>query len=117
MMLSVHEKHRDGIVVVMAPHQIVWLSSGAAAKQLGITTRTLYRMISEDHVPAYRFGRVIRLKQEDVDAFIEASRISEGELKHLYPAPESPAYKDPADGGSAGDTGGAGDGSDSIDFG
>jgi hypothetical protein len=28
---------------------------------------------------------VIRLKQEDVDVFIESSRITPGTLEHLYP--------------------------------
>ncbi|MCO8129046.1 helix-turn-helix domain-containing protein [Acidimicrobiia bacterium EGI L10123] len=34
---------------------------------------------------AYRFGRVIRIKQSDVDAFIEGARIEPGSLEHLYP--------------------------------
>ena len=34
---------------------------------------------------AYKFGRVIRLQQTEVDAFIAASRISPGSLEHLYP--------------------------------
>ena len=56
-----------------------------AAKHLGITPRTLYRFIDEGQIPGYRFGRVIRLKQQDVDAFIESSRIAPGTLEHLYP--------------------------------
>ena len=51
--------------------ETVWLSSGQAAKHLGITPRTLYRLIDEGRVPGYRFGRVIRLKQCDVDRFID----------------------------------------------
>lgn len=68
--------------------EIVWLSTQDAAKRLGITPRTLYRFIDQGELPAYRLGRVIRLKQEDVDRFIEASRIEPGSLEHLYP--ESP---------------------------
>ena len=64
---------------------IEWLSTAEAAKFLGITPRTLYRFIDEGQIPGYRFGRVIRLKQEDVDVFIEASRIAPGTLEHLYP--------------------------------
>ncbi|MCU1353195.1 MAG: DNA-binding protein, partial [Acidimicrobiales bacterium] len=52
---------------------------------LGITPRTLYRFIDEGQIPGYRFGRVIRLKQSDVDDFIEHSRIEPGTLEHLYP--------------------------------
>lgn len=67
-------------------NQIQWLSTGDAAKYLGITTRTLYRFIDEGHLAGYRFGRVIRLKQTDVDQFIESNRIAKGDLKNLYPA-------------------------------
>lgn len=54
-----------------------------AAGYLGITTRTLYAFIDEGQVPAYTFGRVIRLKRPDLDAFIEASRVEPGTLGHL----------------------------------
>jgi excisionase family DNA binding protein len=71
----------------MASDQIVWLSTAAAAKRLGITSRTLYRLIDQGEIPAYRFGRVIRLKHDAVDAFIDRSRIEPGTLDHLYPEP------------------------------
>jgi excisionase family DNA binding protein len=67
--------------------EITWLSTAAAAKRLGITSRTLYRFIDQGEIPAYRFGRVIRLKQDEVDAFIDRSRIEPGTLEHLYPEP------------------------------
>jgi excisionase family DNA binding protein len=65
-----------------------WLSTAEAADRLGITPRTLYRFLDTDQLAGYRFGRVIRLKTTDVDAFIEASRIKPGELEHLYPSPD-----------------------------
>lgn len=65
--------------------EITWLSTQDAARRLGITPRTLYRFIDLGELPAYRLGRVIRLKADDVDAFIEASRIVPGSLEHLYP--------------------------------
>ena len=67
------------------PEPIRWLSTAEAASRLGITPRTLYRFIDEGQVPAYRFGRVIRLKAHEVDAFIETCRIEPGSLEHLYP--------------------------------
>jgi excisionase family DNA binding protein len=66
---------------------IVWLSTADAALRLGITPRTLYRFIDEGQLPAYRFGRVIRLQQREVDEFIQRSRIQPGTLEHLYPEP------------------------------
>ena len=62
-----------------------WLSTAEAARRLGLTSRTLYRFIDDGRIPAYRFGRVIRLKQADVDAFIDASRIEPGTVEHLHP--------------------------------
>ena len=40
---------------------------------------------------AYKFGRVIRLQEDDVDAFIESSRIAPGSLEHLYPEVKGPS--------------------------
>lgn len=70
--------------------KITWLSSKEAAYRLGVTLRSLYRFIDEGSLPAYRFGRVIRLQQSEVDQFIEASRIVPGTLEHLYPEAKSP---------------------------
>ena len=61
------------------------MSTAEAAKRLGITPRTLYRFIDQGDIPAYRFGRVIRLREEEVDLFIESCRIEPGTLEHLYP--------------------------------
>ncbi len=68
----------------MAQEEISWLSTREAAGQLGITTRTLYRLIDSGQLPAYKFGRVIRLKESEVETFVEAARIVPGELEHLY---------------------------------
>lgn len=67
--------------------EIRWLSTAEAAKRLGITARTLYRFIDQGDIPAYRFGRVIRLKADEVDSFIDSCRIEPGTLEHLYPEP------------------------------
>lgn len=90
-----HEADHDGASAQAGPTpraDIIWLSTGDAAKRLGVTTRTLYRFIDEGQLPAYRFGRVIRLKQDEVDSFIDDCRIEPGTLEHLYP--EAVATKD-----------------------
>ncbi len=75
----------EGVTMSDMSTPIQWLSTAEAAKYLGITPRTLYRFIDEGQIAGYRFGRVIRLKQDDVDRFIDASRIEPGTLEHLYP--------------------------------
>lgn len=70
---------------VMANADGDWLSTKEAAAALGLTPRTLYRLIDEGQLPAYRFGRVIRLKQTEIDSFVSSSQIEPGSLEHLYP--------------------------------
>lgn len=82
-MLVSHES-REGNGVGVGT-EIRWLSTAQAARRLGVTPRTLYRFIDEGQVPAYKFGRVIRLKESEVDVFIERARITPGSLDHLYP--------------------------------
>jgi excisionase family DNA binding protein len=79
----------------MATSSIRWLSTKEASARLGITLRTLYRLIDEGQLPAYKFGRVIRLQENEVDDFIQASRVSPGNLSHLY-ADGSAASEDDA---------------------
>ena len=69
----------------MPEDDIRWMSTGEAARRLGVTVRTLYRLIDESELPAYKFGRVIRLQEGEVESFIKASRITPGDLEHLYP--------------------------------
>ena len=69
----------------MTAQDIQWLGTAEAARYLGITPRTLYRLIDEGQLAAYKFGRVIRLKQHEIDIFVEGSRIEPGSLEHLYP--------------------------------
>jgi len=80
----------DGSILSDGPgdavsEQIRWMSTKEAAEHLGVTLRSLYRFIDEGALPAFKFGRVIRLKADDVDAFIETCRIAPGSLEHLYP--------------------------------
>lgn len=77
---SVYRAH-----VVDGPPEPIWLGTQDAARQLGITPRTLYRLIDEGEIPAYKLGRVLRLRQADVEAFLESARVQPGDLEHLYP--------------------------------
>jgi excisionase family DNA binding protein len=78
--------------------RIQWLSTKEAAEHLGVTLRSLYRFIDEGTLPAYKFGRVIRLKEDDVDGFIDACRIPPGSLDHLYPELKGAAERHGAEG-------------------
>jgi len=53
------------------PERSDWMSTADAAHAIGVTPRALYRLIDEGRLPAYRFGRVIRLRRDDVERFGE----------------------------------------------
>lgn len=63
----------------------VWIGTAEACELLGVVPRTLYRCIDEGKLPAYRFGRVIRIREIDLFDFIEGCRIEPGTVSHLYP--------------------------------
>ncbi|WP_419909137.1 helix-turn-helix domain-containing protein [Candidatus Poriferisodalis sp.] len=90
------EPDDNGGTSQVAYEDITWLSTLKAADRMGITTRTLYRFIDRGDLPAYRFGRVIRLRLSDVDEFIEQCRVEPGSLEHLYPEarPDDPDEDD-----------------------
>jgi excisionase family DNA binding protein len=70
---------------------IRWLGTTEAAEFLGVVPRTLYRMIDEGLIPAYKMGRVIRLRADDLDDFLQTTRVQPGSLAHLYPDRIEPA--------------------------
>lgn len=48
-----------------------WVSQAEAAEYLGVTDRTLRRMIAAGDLPAYRLGkRLLRVDLADVDALL-----------------------------------------------
>ena len=50
-----------------------WMSTAEVAGLLGITLRTLYRLIDEGELPAYKMGRLIRLRAAEVEAYRRAT--------------------------------------------
>src|SRR4029453_4854091 len=65
---------RGSKVCAVNTDETEWLSTQEAARRLGITPRTLYRFIDHGELPAYRFGRGIRLRAHEVGDFIGRSR-------------------------------------------
>ncbi len=76
---------------------IEWLNTAETARRLGVTPRTLYRFIDDGQLPAYRFGRVIRLKETEVADFIERCRIVPGSLDAGDPDVDPASLEDAAD--------------------
>jgi len=60
-----------------------WLGTTDVAQQLGLTVRTVYRLINDGQLAAHRIGRVIRIRRDDLDAYMQGSRVPPGGLDHL----------------------------------
>ena len=69
--------------------EIEWLGSKEAARYLGITAPTLYRLANSGEVAGFKIGRVLRFRRSDLDAFLETARIQPGELTHLIQGAKS----------------------------
>lgn len=69
----------------MDDQEITWYGTVDAAKYLGVTQRTVYALIDRGELVAYKVGRVVRIRQSDLDTFLEANRVEPGSLAHLYP--------------------------------
>jgi excisionase family DNA binding protein len=51
----------------------LWFSTEEAAAVLGITLRELYRMIDSGRLRAYKIGRVVRIRRQDLEGLEGAS--------------------------------------------
>lgn len=83
-----------------------WVGTATAAEVLGVVPRTVYRFIDSGDLPAYKMGRVLRLRRSDLDTYLERFRVQPGDLSHLYPNAPDPAdpardQPDPGDDGSS----------------
>ena len=56
-----------------------WLDVLDVAGELGVGKMTVYRLLNAGTIPSYRFGRLFRVKPEDLDAYIRDSQVSQPE--------------------------------------
>jgi excisionase family DNA binding protein len=50
------------------------LTSKQVAERCSVSVMTVSRWVRDGRIPALRFGKTIRFRPEDVDAFIEQAR-------------------------------------------
>lgn len=60
-----------------------WLGTPQVAQELGLTPRTVYALVNRGELVAHRFGRVIRIRREDLDDYLDRSTVKPGSLDHL----------------------------------
>src|SRR4051794_37367442 len=73
-----------------------WMSTKDACGALGVTLRTLYRFIDVGDLPAYKMGRVIRLRRGEVQQFIARAKMQPGDIGAAHKYVEKGAYRRPA---------------------
>ena len=61
-----------------------WLGVGDVATRLGVVPKTVYRMIDNGSLTAFRIGRVIRIKESDLRSYEDSCEIQPGDLAHLH---------------------------------
>jgi excisionase family DNA binding protein len=66
-----------------------WLTLAEVADALGLHHRSVWKMARRGELPAERdqhaSGQPYRVRQRDLDAFLERSRVRSGELAYLVP--------------------------------
>jgi excisionase family DNA binding protein len=50
---------------------------------VGVVPRTVYRLINDGQLPGYRIGRVVRVRSDDLERYLDSARIVPGSLDHL----------------------------------
>lgn len=60
-----------------------WLSTDDAKRHIGVSAATLYRLVDEGLLPAYRPSRSLRFRRRDLDAYLEGVRVRPGDLANL----------------------------------
>ena len=68
-----------------APGQARPLTLPEAATYLNVTERYMRRLVTERRIPYFKVGRLLRFSTEDLDDFLEASRIEPGVAHPLLP--------------------------------
>jgi excisionase family DNA binding protein len=61
----------DKSVTPVAPEEDVWINVGQAAGHIGVCPQSIYNMIRDGRLRAFRSGRnIIRLRKSDVQALL-----------------------------------------------
>lgn len=55
-----------------------WLSVEDVVDELGIGKMTVYRLLRAGTIPSHQFGRLYRVRPEDLKAYIRDSRVAAG---------------------------------------
>ena len=73
-----------------------WLSTGEAMRHIGVSKTTLYKLVEDGTVPAYRMGRVLRFRSErGLDSSIAADEGADPPARPAAPLPHRRLLRPP----------------------
>ena len=61
------------------PAEKEWLTIGNLQDWLGLSRSKTYELIRTGEIPSYKIGRVLRLRKQDVEQWLEQHRYQLGE--------------------------------------
>jgi len=64
-----------GVVLNMDNKEQQWLKPADVAKQLGVSTRTVHRLLATGQLVGYKIGRSVKFKPEDIEEYLKNSRV------------------------------------------
>lgn len=56
-----------------------WMNVSELADYLGLKPSTIYQYIGERRIPYYKKGHLVRFREEEIDRWMEASRVKTAE--------------------------------------
>jgi excisionase family DNA binding protein len=62
----------------------VFISIKEAARLLNIKESTLYAWAGRGDIPSFKFGRLIRFKKEDIEAWAESKKVKAFPIIHFH---------------------------------
>lgn len=57
---------------------VLWLSAIEAGRILGVSGKTVIRMMEDGDFPGYKIGSVWKFKREDIEKYIESRKFQGG---------------------------------------
>ena len=57
------------------PQDQEFFSLAEVGKRLGLSRMTVYRYVQEKRLPAYRFGKHYRIRNDDLEKFISKQKV------------------------------------------
>jgi len=77
--MSARWQPERGVQGVSTPAEKEWLTIGNLQDWLGLSRSKTYELIRTGEIPSYKIGRVLRLRKQDVEQWLEQHRYQLGE--------------------------------------